>query len=376
MKLSDQPLGLLNAFVRVTRDKRLKIVAVGNSVTNGAPIDHDRNPSFYVALGAWFRKTFPDAVVEVVPKIIFAIGPEIQLFRMDERVTVEKPDLVLVEFNAANGAWGAKGRHLTEPATEGYIRRLRRVLPEADCLMELAIYEKMLDDYRVGKEPLFGTFLKALAAHYGCVYADAAGEVARRILAGEAWKSYMDDGIHPSAAGYQIYSEILVGEVERQWQLFQKLLESERVVRAHSIPKASLDPDPWIHPILVPADQATYDDSFKMEMCGKVKFAASERPHASGVFHVNAPARIVGFLMRDAGKCGKLEVRNGSQWVQLFTQRGPHFTHGDDPHNRYYRDFFSLYGLPSYLDKVEFRLFIGACVTDNARLEIVGFFVL
>jgi hypothetical protein len=80
--------------------------------------------------------------------------------------------------------------------------------------------------------------------------------------------------------------------------------------------------------------------------------------------------------MRDPGECGKLEVRSGEHWVRLFDNRGPHFTHGDDPGNRYYRDFFSLYGLPSFLDKVEFRVLVDQRVTGYARVEIVGFFVL
>jgi len=380
VRTSTQPLGLRNTFVLLTRDKRLKIVAVGNSITNGSAelIAPEQNPSFYVALGDWFRKNFPDAAIEVIPKIIFAIGPEVQLFRMDERVTVEKPDLVLVEFNAANGAWGPKGRHLTEPATEGYICRLRQVLPEADCLMEMAIVEMMLDDYRAGAGamPLSPTFQMALAAHYGCVYADAASEIARRIFAGDAWAAYFLDGAHPSRAGYQVYSDILVGEVERQWRLFQALPESERVVRPHSVPEMTLDPDPWIYPRFVSADQATYDGSFKIETCGKVKFAVSEQPHAIGVYQVEASTRVAGILMRDPGECGKLEVRYGEHWVRLFDNRGPHFTHGDDPGNRYHRDFFGLYGLPSFLDKVEFRIIVDQGVTGYARVEIVGFFVL
>jgi hypothetical protein len=378
MTTSTQPLGLRNAFVRLTRDKRLRLVVVGNSVTNGSPDDLNGapNPSFYVALGNWFRENFPAAQIEVIPKIIFATGPEVQVFRMDERVTVEKPDLVLVEFNAANAAWGVKGRHITEPASEGYFRRLRMVMREVDCLVEMAFYEKMLEDYRAGKEPISAAFQKTLAGHYGCVHADAGSELARRLLAGEAFSTYMDDGIHPSVAGYQIYSNVLIREVERQWQLFQQLPESEKVIRPHPVPAKMIDPDPWIYPRFVPAEEATLDDSFKIESCGKVRFAVSDRPHAAGFYQPKAPGRVAGYLMRDMGKGGQLEVRVDGKWIRLFDEGGPRFTHGDDPGNRFYRDFFGSYPIPQYLEKFEFRISADPKAEGITHVEIIGFFVL
>jgi hypothetical protein len=123
---------LTNAFTRCLIDRKLTIVVIGNSVSYGAACDGDKIDSYYVHLTDWFRKTFPDAEIQVKLGIIFAIGPEVQLFRMEDKALRPQPDLVVTEFGAANGAWGEKGREITERATEGYIRRLR-MLPPALC---------------------------------------------------------------------------------------------------------------------------------------------------------------------------------------------------------------------------------------------------
>ena len=381
MNSTSQPLGLRNTFARVTRDKRLKIIVIGNSVTNGAPVGKDKkkNPSFYVSLGDWFTKTFPDAKIEVVPRIIFAMGPEIQVFRMDERVIAEKPDLVLAEFNAASGAansaWGENGPKITDPAIEGFFRRLRLLLPKTDCLIEMALFKSMLEDYRQGKPPLCASFQHVATAHYGNVYADAAKEVAGRMLAGEPWEAYMNDGIHPNDQGYQIYSDVLLGEVERQWALFQALPESEKTVTPHAMPATTLCPDPWLFARLVPAYNARHDDGFKIEETGPAKFLAATQVGASGSFDA-APGRIVGVLMRYTGEsCGNLEIRSSDQWVRLSQKKEPHFTHGEDSANHYIRAMFGANSLPISLDKIEFRVSNDPEVAGTSRVEIIGFMV-
>ena len=381
MNSTSQPLGLRNAFVRATRDKRLKIIVIGNSVTNGAPVgkDEKKNPSFYVSLGDWFTKKFPEAQIEVVPRIIFAMGPEVQVFRMDERVIAEKPDLVLVEFNAASGAansaWGENGPKLTDPASEGFFRRLRLLLPQTDCLIEMALFKTMLDDYRHGKDPLCASFQHAAAAHYGNVYADAGKEVAARILAGEPWEAYMNDGIHPNDQGYEIYSKVLLAEVERQWTLFLALPESEKTVTPHAMPATTLCPDPWLFARLVPAYNALHDAGFKVEETGPAKYLAATQVGASGSFDAS-PGRIVGVLMRYPGEsCGNLELRSGDHWVRLSQKQEPHFTHGEDSANHYIRALLGANGLPLSLDKIEFRVSNDPEVAGASTVEIIGFMV-
>ncbi len=378
-----QPLSLRNTFARLINKKQLKVIVVGNSVTNGAPIDKDRerNPSFYVTLENWLRDHFPEARIEVIPKIIFAMGPEVQLFRMDERVLPDKPDLVLAEFNAANGA--AHGsldvespwRAITEPATEGFLRRLRFLLPETDCILEMAIFKTMVDDYRAGRTPVCASFQHKLAAHYGLLYADAAAEVARRILAGEPWETYMDDGIHPSVKGYEVYGHVLAEELDRQWALLQALPEEERVIKPHPFPAKTVHPDPWLFARFVPAYDAQTVEGFRIEQSGNVTFLSANQAGSSGCYRVPAPGRIVGMLMRYTDSCGNIEVRAGRKWIRISHRKDPKFTYGEDPMNRFYRVMFGVHGLPLALDTCEFRVSAEPETAGACRVEIAGFMV-
>ncbi len=369
------PSALHNTFVKLTRDKKLKIVVVGNSVTHGAPAGGAQNRSFYGAMAQWFQARFPDAQIEVQPRIIFAIGPEIQLFRMDENVVTAKPDLVLVEFGAANGAWGEAGRPITERATEGYIRRLRFLLPQADCIMQMGLFKTMMDEYRKGQTPASVSFQRSVAAHYGCALSDAQAELARRILAGEPWETTMKDAIHPSARGYEVHSQTIVAELERQFALFGATPAAERGLRDHPFPAATVHPDPWLFPRLVPAFYAENLDGFQLGESGALKFLAAQKPLASGSFRPPR-GRIVGVLMRSPQQRGNLEVRDGERWIRLSQKNEPRFTEASDPANFLQRNFFAAYGMPLYSDKIEFRVSPTPEVLDAHVVQIVGFLVI
>jgi lysophospholipase L1-like esterase len=380
MNPSSQSLGLRNTFVRLSRDRKLKVIVVGNSVTYGAPAGETRNPSFYVALEEWLRSRFPDAQIEVKTKIIFAMGSEVQLFRMDERVIAEEPDLVLAEFNAANGAansaWKTNGPPVTSASMEGFVRRLRLYLPKTDCLLELGYHDSMFVDFHQGHPPVCSSFQHEVAAHYNCIYADAAQAVVDRVMAGESASTYMKDPIHPSAEGYEVYSRVLLDEMERQWTLFQALPEAEQEVKPHAFPPTTVYPEPWLFPRLVPAAfHAEFDDGFTIQECGRVKYLAANRAGASGRYRVAPPARIVGILCRRTEPAGNLEVQVGDQWLRL-SQKEPRYYEENDPDNRFYRNFFQYNHLPPEMESVNFRV---SNEPENAGafdLEVFGFFVI
>ena len=366
---------LHNSFVQISTQKTLKIVAIGNSVTHGSPFGGAANVSFYVALRDWLQRKFPDAKIELKTAIIFAIGPEIQLFRMDEKVIAEKPDLVLVEFGAANGAWGEAGREITDHATEGFVRRLRFLLPQTDCLMNLGLFRTMMTQYEVGKTPHSASFQIQIAKHYNCALADSGKAIAQRVLAGESWETFMKDAIHPGEKGYALHSQTLVAELERQFALFEQ--EKSRDLVSHAFPAATVHPDPWLFPRLIPAYFAEKTSDFVIGENGRVKFLSADRAGASGAF-TSGKGQVVGILMREAkGEIGNLEVQDpGGRWVRLSQRKEPHFSEGNDPENRFYRNFFGAYGLPLYLAEVKFRVSAQPEVPGAYRVQIAGFLVI
>lgn len=373
---------LRNTFDRLSRGEPVRIVVVGNSVTAGAPAGQSAVPSFYVAMEAWFRKTFPDSRIKVVPRIIYAIGPEVQLFYQDARLLSESPDLVLAEFGAANGAWGRAGTAVTEPATEGYVRRLRKLSPRTNVILMMGVFETMLDDYRANRAPPSAEFLHRVATHYDCLAVYAGAELARRVVAGEPWETYMKDFIHPSPAGYTLYSETLVAALEREWQRFRSApvpsssLAEPRTAPIRTVPETTLHPTPWSDPRLVPASDVTTSHGFEPRVNGSVAYLESTRTDATGRYTAPAGRRVLGVLMRESKPSGNLEVRiPGGDWVLLTQSRTPHFTVKEDPANRLYRNFFaSESALPPDVTDIEFRLSPNPETGEARLVQIVGFF--
>lgn len=368
---------LRNTYTKCVEDKKLRIGVIGNSVTYGAAFDGKRIDSYYVRLANWFEKRFPEADIEVHIGIIFAVGPETQLFRMEEKLFAFNPDLVVAEFGACNAAWGAKGRCVTDPATEGYVRRLRLLRPDADFLLNLGLFEPMMDDYRAGSTPPTVEFIRRLAGHYGFVITDSGEAIAQRVLAGEPWEKFMNDGIHPGPGGYDVHGKVIEGELDRQWELYGSMPAEGRSVAAHPFPRSTVDPSPWLWPRLAPAWFAGKLSGFKLAEHGRVKFIEGS-PGATGMFDAGK-GRVAGIL-HHAGVAAsephaELEVRvdGAGEWVRL-PLREPVFPEEDDPSNYFRRQFFGAYGLPpAGCHSIEFRV-VDSPAGVNAR--IAGFFLI
>lgn len=372
------PLSLLhNTFVKLTKDKRLKIVVIGNSVSHGMVAEGKPTISYYPYLLDWFKAQFPDAQIELKTSIIFAIGPELQLFRMEDKLFAEKPDLVVVEFGAANGAWGDAGREITDRATEGYIRRLRFMMPQADCLMNMGLFKTMLEDYAKGTTPNSVLFQYSVASHYGCALADSEKALAQKIAGGEPYETYMGDFIHPSARGYQVHGQVITQELDRQYAQFKATPQAELALTDHAFPKSTVHSDPWLFPRLVPALYAEELQGFAVAEHGRVKFLAADKAGASGSF--TAPrGRIVGMLLRSPEHQGSIEVRldGKGEWTRLALKDQPRFTEGDDPQNWLQRTFFAADGLTLYCQRVDFRVSANPEVKDAYAVQLIGFLVI
>ena len=368
---------LRNTFTKCVEQRKLRIGVIGNSVTYGAAFDGDRIDSYYVRLANWFKRRFPEAEIEVHTGIIFAVGPETQLFRMEDKLLAFNPDLVVAEFGAANGAWGARGRCVTDPATEGYVRRLRLLRPEADFLLNLGLVQPMMDDYRAGSPPPTVDFIRRLESNYGFVLTDSGEAIAQRVLAGEPWEKFMDDGIHPGRNGYDLHGEVIEGELERQWALYQSLPPEGRSVAAHPFPRSTVDRSPWLWPRLAPGWFAGNLSGFKLAEHGRVKFIQGG-PGATGIFNAGT-GRIVGILhqvgVSPNEPHSELEVRldGAGEWVRL-PMKEPVFPEEDDRSNHFRRQFFGAYGLPpAGCHSLEFR------VVDSppgVTARVAGFFVI
>ena len=400
LPLAAESCPMSNTFTKLLRDKKLSIAIVGNSVTHGAKFDKQNIDSFYLDLLDWFKTTFPDAEITAQTGIIFAIGPEVQVFRMEDKTFATNPDLVVVEFGAANGAWGERGRSVTDPATEGFIRRIRQHQPEADIFMNLGLFTTMMDDYRAARTPGTVTFLKSLGKHYGFPIANSGSEMARRILAGDPWDKFMTDGIHPTQVGYRLHGEVIRSVLDKQYALYKEedkrhgdavilsinpkglaggsIIVPPLPIKNHPIPTTTLTPNPWVNPRLFTGWEATDLGGFQRGESGRVRFIEGDANAASGKF-IAPEGRIVGLFFYNGHSPSEpranIDVRfdGAGDWHTFALEREPCFTEEDDPANYLRRLFFGGYGFPGEgFREIDFR----ATPNDEARtLRICGFFV-
>lgn len=363
-------LELNNTFAKLEAGKPIQVVVIGNSVTYGAAAGKERTISFYWALKDWLLERYPKAEIRLQVSIIFAIGPELQLFRQEEKLFQYKPDLVLAEFGASNGAWGPAGRAVTDPATEGYLRRLRERMPECDVILQSALFESMMEWHRRGEVPPTAAFISALGTHYQCLMSDAQLALAEKLLAGTPWKELMNDGIHPSVKGYEVHSAVLRSALDKAWAAYQN---EPGPIRAHPLPEKTLDPHPWTMPKLVPAASATDIVGFQPATFGRFQGIAAAGTGASLTFRPER-GRCVGLLLRCPAEMGTLQLKVNDKWVELGIKSEPHAIEEDDPdRNTLLRHFFLADGLPLAWEELTLRT--GETTTPKATIEIISFLV-
>ncbi len=359
---------LNNTFARLEAGKPVQIVVVGNSVTYGAPAGEKRTTSFYWTLYDWLKEKFPGGDVRLQTSIIFAIGPELQLFRMEDKVFRYKPDLLLAEFSAANGAWGPAGREVTDPATEGYIRRLRRQLPECDVILQLGLFKSMMQWHEKKETPPTAAFLKSIAVHYDCLLGDGQQELADRIVAGTEWKTLMNDGIHPSPEGYKVHGEVLRKALDMAYAEYKK---APQPVTAHVLPEKTLNGNPWEKPLLVPASEARGADGFEAADFGRFKGLSAAKSGATLTYKPEK-GRCVALLLRKPKAMGGLQVKTGDAWKDLGLEHEPVAIEEDDPQrNQIIRHFFHADGLPLCWDEISLR----TRAENGQSVQIIGFLV-
>gem|GEM_PF-5736013 len=357
-----------NTFARLESGKPVQIVVIGNSVTHGAPAGEERTTSFYWALSDWLKEKFPEGDIRLQTSIIFAIGPELQLFRMEDKVFRYKPDLLLAEFSAANGAWGPAGRKVTDPATEGYIRRLRQNFPDCDIILQLGLFKDMMQWHERKETPPTAAFLKSLAIHYDCLLSDGQQELADRIISGTEWKALMKDGIHPGPEGYKVHSEILRKALDKAYAEYKK---DPQPVRSHAMPEKTLDENPWEKPLLVPASAARDVEGFESADFGRFKGLSTVKSGAALAFQPEK-GRCVGILLRKPEQMGGLQIKTQEDWKELSLKSEPAAMEEDDPkRNRIIRHFFHADGLPLYWEKIELR----SWTEKGQSVQIIGFLV-
>jgi lysophospholipase L1-like esterase len=181
--------------------QRVKIAYFGGSITWGATASDPLKTSWRALVTSGLEAKFPDAHIQAIDAAIGGQPSKLGVFRMDRDVLPYKPDLCFVEF--AVNDWDAKDGQET---MEGIVRKLQA------CRKDMAIVLVILGTG--GPSPAAARQIE-LANHYGLPTIDVYAGVKPKLDAGLKTKDILTDGCHPNDAGYRLYADIILAELER-----------------------------------------------------------------------------------------------------------------------------------------------------------------
>ena len=208
--------GLPNVFAKLRANKPVTIVYFGGSITAGAGASNGDLTSYRARVGQWFETTFPNSKITNVNAAIGGTGSDLGAFRTGRDVLAHKPDLVFVEYAVNDG--GAPP-DMIDRSMEGIVRQIRRANPNTDICFVYTFVVGWLNDFKAGKLVRSMQRDEIVAEHYGIPAVNVALPAARKLLDGSLTnEQFSKDGVHPTDAGYQIYTDALVGFLQAQQQ--------------------------------------------------------------------------------------------------------------------------------------------------------------
>ncbi|MBQ0083307.1 MAG: SGNH/GDSL hydrolase family protein, partial [Clostridiales bacterium] len=213
---------LNNTYYKLTTTKKLNIAYLGGSVTYGmnTPTDCWRTQT-----RDWFASEYPNATVTGYDKTMSGSSSVWGAARYDQSSSFPQthvlnnsvePDLIFLECsindyytdNAMNG--GKFGAEQSALLMDSMIRRTREKCPKADIIVITvpnATTVNSINDHAVAH--------KNVADYEGVYYIDLT-PVGKSISdkGTTEWNKYYYDAVHPRAAGYRLYTEEIVKNIE------------------------------------------------------------------------------------------------------------------------------------------------------------------
>ena len=201
-----RPEALSRTLGKLRSRQPVTIVALGDSITNGAqlwnlrPPERQREAIYHQQLGAMLREKFGYDGITVINAGVGGNQSFQGLARLDKDVLSHKPDLVLVLFGANDANYGSLGRF--KGAMEQIVSRLRAAGSEVVLMTTLAVA------FEPAKTAPFAEFVRELSARQRTALADTGSAMLYR---GEGFiGELLADTVHINQRGHDLLARVLL----------------------------------------------------------------------------------------------------------------------------------------------------------------------
>jgi lysophospholipase L1-like esterase/cephalosporin-C deacetylase-like acetyl esterase len=196
---------LSNTFYKLNKEKSLTIGYFGGSITEGAGASDAEKTSWRALTTAWFKKEYPDCEIKSIQASIGGTGSDLGMFRCDRDLLNQKNDLVFVEFTVND--YG-KDKERMARSLEGIVRRIWEANKYTDIVFVYTIMKRIAPVLDRGEKVEMVEVHQEIADYYNIPSIDVGKVLWKNVSNGQGtWEEYLVDGVHPSDAGYAVYSE-------------------------------------------------------------------------------------------------------------------------------------------------------------------------
>ncbi len=204
--------GLPNFFHKIQNGEPITIGYLGGSIT--------RAEGYRILSADWLKEEYDNPNVSGINAGIGGTGSPLGVFRIQEGVLDNNPDLVFIEFAVNDGS--PSNTSTIEKAMEGMVRQIWNDDPTTEICFIYTVKDDFLTDLQNDTYPTAAAAHDAVGAHYNIPSIHLGLEVAKMAERGELIfeKSngvdgdgydengnlvFSKDGVHPTLAGHGLY---------------------------------------------------------------------------------------------------------------------------------------------------------------------------
>lgn len=196
---------LTNAYKKLNGEKELTIGYFGGSITEGAGATDPSKTCWRALITVWFKNKYPKCHINEIQGAIGGTGSELGSFRCQTDLLSGNPDLVFVEF--AVNDYGKKAEDI-QRYMDGIVRQIWRKDLNTDIVFVYTITKEMAEACKDGEVPYSVKAHQEIADYYEIPSVNLGVKLLENIKDGkDTWEELLVDYVHPSDAGYLIYTE-------------------------------------------------------------------------------------------------------------------------------------------------------------------------